>query len=337
VLCTRREISGGCPMGFVSWSMRPRTDEEAAREMHETFSAVQRELSCIVCFDNDESNDWHPCRTCSAVVCDACMARMYEAARDSEEGAELQCPQCRRSIASMQRERRTRRITEAIAGCTEERARALVAYESLLSEVVHLCECREDGMPYFMVPPVAVARVMSRDAICEVVDEHQGRTPGARLRRMLRAGEFGGAASLALAGYASALRAALSAAPVSSGRPGSPGPHGREEIFLSHVSQQLCGLLMELTELEQQGGMGGMRSADGTDGADAASAEARARLEGLNAECDALRQRALRLMVDEQYPAGEAETKRPNAGGGDCARRRAARPTRVSIRKEARR
>ena len=118
------------------------------------------------------------------------MEAMYDTARDHEDQeVELSCPQCRGSIANMQLSQRLdrwMRASPAGIGCSEEAAHELIAYENLIAETVHLCECEDDGHPYFMWSPSEVARVMSRDEICNVVEARQGRASGNSLRRMLR-------------------------------------------------------------------------------------------------------------------------------------------------------
>ena len=140
------------------------------------------------------------------------MEKMHDVARDHEEDVELSCPQCRGSIAGMQLQGRLGRITAADGlGCTEEQAHEFVAYENLLSELVHLCECDETGLPYFTMPAAIVARVMARDEICEIVDAKQGAAAGTRLRRMMRAEDYAAAFALTLQGCAAVLRASNSA------------------------------------------------------------------------------------------------------------------------------
>ena len=190
---------------FTPWSMRQPSPDTRTH---------QQDISCIVCFETQGTAeiDWHGCRTCSAAWCDGCMAQMHDAARDHEEDeVELSCPQCRGSIAGMQLQGRLGRITAADGlGCTEEQAHEVVAYENLLSELVHLCECDESGLPYFTMPAATVARVMARDEICEIVDVVQGAGAGTRLRRMMRAEDYAAAFALVLQGCAAVLRAASS-------------------------------------------------------------------------------------------------------------------------------
>lgn len=134
------------------------------------------------------------------------MEQMYNTARE-QPGTELLCPQCRGSIAGMQLNHRIQRLTSPDGiGCSEAVARSIVGYEDLLSETVHLTECEEDGQPYFMVPVCAVARVMSRDVICNCVQEKQGHADDTRLRRMLRAGDYEGVMVLVLEGFVDILR-----------------------------------------------------------------------------------------------------------------------------------
>ena len=191
---------------FIPWSMRQeRANLESDRMLRHD------DISCIVCFENQgaaDVDDWYACRTCSAAWCDQCMAQMYNAARDHEEEVDLTCPQCRGSISDMQLQCRLNRITAADGlGCSEEQAQEVVAYENLLTELVHLCECDESGLPYFTMPAATVARVMARDEICEVVEAKQGAATGSRLRRMMRAADYPSAFALALQGFAAVLRA----------------------------------------------------------------------------------------------------------------------------------
>ena len=183
---------------FTPWSLRD-------------FKPVQiecTELSCIVCYETDQtqSTEWHHCQTCNAKWCDSCMEAMFDTARDHEDpDVDLVCPQCRGSIAGMQQRSRTARIIDGM-GCTEEVAADLIAFEDLLTEVVRLCDCRPDGRPYFMKPVSAVARVMSRDEICDVVGRKMGQVHDAQLRRSIRAEDFAGGIALLLEGYAGVLR-----------------------------------------------------------------------------------------------------------------------------------
>ena len=141
------EGAGAC---FIPWSMRQPFPGARARP---------HDISCIVCFAEQGADvDWHGCRTCSAAWCDDCMAQMHDAARDHEDDVELSCPQCRGSIAGMQMQGRLERITAADGlGCTEEQAHEVVAYENLLSELVHLAQCDASGLPYFTQPAATVA------------------------------------------------------------------------------------------------------------------------------------------------------------------------------------
>ena len=141
---------------FAPWSMRQPFPDARTH---------QQDISCIVCFETQGSAevDWHGCRTCNAAWCDGCMAQMHDAARDHEEDVDLSCPQCRGSIAGMQLQGRLGRLTAADGlGCTEEQAHEVVAYENLLSELVHLCECDESGLPYFTMPAATVAPMAFR-------------------------------------------------------------------------------------------------------------------------------------------------------------------------------
>ena len=83
-----------------------------------------------------------------------------------------------------------------------------MGFENLVAELVRLSECEADGQPNFTIPPAAAARIMSRDTITDLVEQKQGLAQAARLRRMLRAEDYGGGLELVLEGYASALRAA---------------------------------------------------------------------------------------------------------------------------------
>ena len=169
---------------FISWSLMPAEDDTRV---------LPQELTCIICFESNETKacDWHHCKTCSAVWCDSCMEAMYYTARDHEDqDVELSCPQCRGSIANMQLTQRLNRWMSASPngiGCSEEVAHELIAYENLVSSTVNLCECEDDGQPYFMRPPREVARIMSRDEICYVVEAKQGQQALQALSRMLRA------------------------------------------------------------------------------------------------------------------------------------------------------
>mmetsp|Transcript_6313 Transcript_6313/g.10673 ORF Transcript_6313/g.10673 Transcript_6313/m.10673 type:complete len:282 (-) Transcript_6313:184-1029(-) len=183
---------------YIAWSMKGLSER--------VFDTSHNDVSCIICYETDKTKqtDWHRCWICSATWCDSCMEQMYNAARDSED-IELACPQCRGSIASMQLKSRISHITATI-GCSSETARAIVNYENLLTETVHLCECEEDGQPYFMVAPASAARVMSRDPICQIVSEKQGHAEDSQLRRMLRSADYSGAIELVLKGYVHVLR-----------------------------------------------------------------------------------------------------------------------------------
>lgn len=136
------------------------------------------------------------------------MEAMFETARDREEyDVDLVCPQCRGSIAEMQHQSRVSRITSVDGmGCSREVANDIIAFENLLLEVVHACECEPDGRPYFMKAPGTVMRVMARDEICDVVGRKMGHSMDTRLRRMLRAEDFGGVVALVLQGFAELLR-----------------------------------------------------------------------------------------------------------------------------------
>ena len=199
---------------FAPWSMRV-PDEKARVQFSSIYWPQQQpeDISCIVCYDNigeTSQTQWHHCRVCSGMWCDACMENMFNTVRDSEDhNAELSCPQCRTSVGEMQMLSRVARYTEHLA-CTEDEARFLVLFENLFTEMVHLAECAPDGQPYFMLAPSAVARIMSRDQFCDVITESQDHAAGTRLRRMLRAERYGDCAAMALEGYAAALRAIAS-------------------------------------------------------------------------------------------------------------------------------
>ena len=223
--------SSAATLHYVPWSMR---EEHALHAKSGGSDALARDgqpASCIVCFETEETKpgvDWHGCRTCSACWCDPCMAAMFDTARDHEDDVELTCPQCRGSIADMQEQSRLARIKGSLE-CSEETARDIVEYENLLTEVVHLCECEETGLPYFTIPAETVSWIMSRDPICTVVQNKQGHAEGTRLRRMLRASDYPGAFSLALHGLARVLRgAAPSALP-----------------FLEEIATNLSGMAAE--------------------------------------------------------------------------------------------
>ena len=195
--------SSAAALHYVPWSMR---EEHASHAKSGGSDALQsggsdalardgQPASCIVCFETEETKpgvDWHGCCTCSACWCDPCMAAMFDTARDHEDDVELTCPQCRGSIADMQEQSRRARIKGSLE-CSEETARDIVAYENLLTEVVHLCECEETGLPYFTIPAETVSWIMSRDPICTIVQDKQGPAEGTRLRRMLRASDYPGA------------------------------------------------------------------------------------------------------------------------------------------------
>ena len=76
----------------------------------------------------------------------------------------------------------------------------------MLAEVVHLSACRDDGAPYFMLPASAVARIMSRDEVCDVVSRKQGSRHGETVRRSLRGEDYGRVWSVVLEGYMTVLR-----------------------------------------------------------------------------------------------------------------------------------
>jgi hypothetical protein len=178
---------------------------------------VPAEVSCIICYTEtarkvlEESTTpitgWHHCKTCTAMWCDSCMEQMYNRARDDGE-VNFGCPQCRSSISEMQFESRLSRITERF-GCSDEAALAVLGYENLFTEMVHLCECQPDGAPYYTVPLEAAARILSRDEILDVISVFQGDDAQARLRRMLRAADFSRAAALVLEGHARGLEKGL--------------------------------------------------------------------------------------------------------------------------------
>lgn len=186
---------------YVPWSMRGLESEQPTMSRNE-------EVTCIVCYETDteKSDSWHHCKVCSAIWCDSCMASMYDTARDHDsDEVELCCPQCRSSIANMQRDARLGRITAGV-GCSDEVAHVLMDYENLLTEVVHLAECEAGGMPYFTMPIEAVARIMARDTICDVVDAMQGREAGTRLRRNMRSADMASCFAVGVEGYARVLR-----------------------------------------------------------------------------------------------------------------------------------
>ena len=144
---------------------------------------------------------------------------------------ELTCPQCRGSMANMQLQSRLKCLS-AFIGCSEEAAMAVIAYENLLTEVIHLCECEEDGLPYFTSPVGAVSRVMARDELCDIVDDEQGHGEGTRLRRMLRGENFADAFVLALEGYVKVMRQVVSS-------PGAVAP------FLERIQQDVSTIAAE--------------------------------------------------------------------------------------------
>jgi len=200
-------------VGFVPFSMQTNSSQPSVSQSKRLGLGwhARQELMCIVCYDTEKTAtaDWHHCYTCTAMWCDACMAAMYETARDHFDDVELSCPQCRGSIPEMQLTTRTRRLTDAAPaglGCSDAVARELIAYENLLVETVHLCQCEVDGRPHFLLPPACVARVMSRDAVCDIVGEKQGAVSAAKLRRMLRFEDYSGVMDVALDGYTSVLR-----------------------------------------------------------------------------------------------------------------------------------
>lgn len=236
-------------MSFVTASLQPIEEETPSPE----------EVACIICFDS--TAPCYHCAICSAMWCDACGEKMYDTARDHEDPeVDLVCPQCRGSIAEMQLATRLKRLVRTL-GCSDEVARVLVAYENLLTEVVHLCECEPDGQPYFMWPPKDVARIMSRDTICEVVSMKQGKEAGTRLTRMLRGGDYGSAFELGLVGYAAALRHEARVSPVSVieelgaqlfelAGSGPTNPHSRTPVHLQRCGQ-LCPVVRRVLEAEQ--------------------------------------------------------------------------------------
>ena len=194
--------------GFVPWSMR-QPDERPANSVWSSagwyMENVPAEVACIVCFAESTGTQeglarWHHCRTCSAMWCDSCMEGMYNVARDDEhKEMELLCPQCRKNIALMQFEARQERIMALCADA--DAADVLLRYENLLTECIRLTECRENGMPFYTLPLEASARILSRDEMCDVVLDFQGRKEAARLGRLLRGADFVGAAMLVLRGY----------------------------------------------------------------------------------------------------------------------------------------
>lgn len=205
------------PVGFVPWSLtvpsshRPDGLWSSAGWFMEN---VPEDVSCIVCFSETEATQqglegWHHCRVCSAMWCDSCMEGMYNnTVRDAEAAheAELRCPQCRKSVGEMQFEARLERVVKNL-GCSDvDAAHVLLGYETLLVEVVHLCEARQDGMPYYSVELEAAARILSRDETCDVVEAFQGRAEAARLRRCLRSNDYPSAATIVLEGYVAQLR-----------------------------------------------------------------------------------------------------------------------------------
>lgn len=179
------------------------------------MSAVPECPTCIVCYEETEGTqtglaDWHHCRQCTAMWCDTCMEAMYNKVRDDEEmDEELKCPQCRKPVADMQLEARVARILDFF-NCSEADSSKLLMYEGLLSELVHVCESLEDGMPYYTLPRQVAARALSRESsMCDVVREAEGTSAGTRLGRMLRGGEYAGATVLVIRGYANALRSSV--------------------------------------------------------------------------------------------------------------------------------
>ena len=141
--------------------------------------------------------------------CDACMEAMYNTARDEQEHeAELQCPQCRKSVGEMQIEARKERVLAAFE-CSDENACLLLMYENLLSELIRLCVADEDGLPFYTVPREAAARILSRDVACDIVLTMQGGSSVlSRLTRLLRATDYAGAVALVLRGYVGLVRVA---------------------------------------------------------------------------------------------------------------------------------
>ena len=146
--------------------------------------------------------------------CDECGEKMHDTVRDHEDAdVELTCPQCRSSIEEMQLRTRLERMIMTTAGggdigCSEAIAKKLLAFEDLLTEVVHLCECETDGQPFFMLPPTEVARVISRAGLCTCIFEAQGHAAGTRATRLLRNENYGDLLKLAFEGYAVVLREA---------------------------------------------------------------------------------------------------------------------------------
>lgn len=202
--------------GFVPWTLqRPSGGTGIWFTAGWFMQHVPDICSCIVCFEETEGSEqglasWHHCRTCSAIWCDGCMEKMFYAARDNEDpDFELRCPQCRHGVGQMQLEARMERLQCMDAAV----AAALIQYENLLSETVHMCEAQEDGMPFYSLPLEASARILSRDDdCCGVVRTCQGAADDTRLRRMLRGADFVGAALLVLQGYTDQLRSGSSAA-----------------------------------------------------------------------------------------------------------------------------
>ena len=201
--------------GFIPWSMRRPDTEQLWSKAGWFMDSVPEQVQCIVCFADTEGteqglSDWHHCRQCSAMWCDECMEKMYYVARDDvEQDMELRCPQCRKDVAAMQLEARMERI--AALGCQDDSQLLLIRYENLFTETAHVCLAHEDGMPFYSLPLVAVARVLSRDELCDVL-QAQARADGGRLRRLLRGGDYVDAAHLVLRSYILQLRASVASA-----------------------------------------------------------------------------------------------------------------------------
>ena len=107
----------------------------------------------------------------------------------------------------MQHESRVQRVIGRLR-CPANVAEDIIAFENLLTELVHLCACDEggDGRPFFMVRPQAVARILARDELCNIVERVHGRGECDKLRRSIRAMDLVAAWRLVLAGYVLVLR-----------------------------------------------------------------------------------------------------------------------------------
>ena len=186
---------------FAVWSLADRDESDVPPTSLEN-------VSCIVCFETPATlaTTWHHCRRCSAIWCERCMEQMYNVALNHEdESVELSCPQCRGGVAEMQHDSRVARIVRRL-DCADDVARLVVEYENVATELVHLSACEADGAPFFMLPAGAVARIMSRDQICDIIEKTQGATAGQAFRRQLRAENYAGAWPLVLQGYIDVLR-----------------------------------------------------------------------------------------------------------------------------------